>query len=73
MFGSPARELADEAEHLDLLVTGSRGYGPIRRLMLGSTSAKLVHHAPCPVLVLTRHADEDRANAPRAAAAARTS
>jgi nucleotide-binding universal stress UspA family protein len=73
MFGNAAQALVDEAEHLDLLVTGSRGYGPIRRLMLGSTSARLVRHAPCPVLVLTRHADEERANAQRAAAAARTS
>jgi nucleotide-binding universal stress UspA family protein len=55
-FGDPARELSFEGNHLDLLVTGSRGYGPMRRLMLGSTSAKLVHEAPCPVLVLTRSA-----------------
>ena len=53
-FGDPARELAYAAGDLDLLVTGSRGYGPLRRLMLGSTSARLVHEAPCPVLVLTR-------------------
>jgi nucleotide-binding universal stress UspA family protein len=52
--GDPARELSDAAHDLDLLVTGSRGYGPVRRLMLGSTSIKLVHEAPCPVLVLTR-------------------
>jgi nucleotide-binding universal stress UspA family protein len=57
-FGDPARELAYEANHLDMLVTGSRGYGPVRRLMLGSTSHKLVHEAPCPVLVLTRTAVE---------------
>jgi nucleotide-binding universal stress UspA family protein len=55
-FGEPARELAFEGNHLDLLVTGSRGYGPLRRLMLGSTSSKLMHEAPCPVLVLTRTA-----------------
>jgi nucleotide-binding universal stress UspA family protein len=55
-FGDPAHELAFEGNHLDLLVTGSRGYGPLRRLMLGSTSSKLVHEAPCPVLVLTRTA-----------------
>jgi nucleotide-binding universal stress UspA family protein len=56
---APARELADAAHDLDLLVTGSRGYGPIRRLMLGSTSSKLVHEAPCPVLVLTRGEQHD--------------
>jgi nucleotide-binding universal stress UspA family protein len=59
-FGDPARELAFEGNHLDLLVVGSRGYGPIRRLMLGSTSTKLVHEAPCPVMVLARAvADEE--------------
>jgi nucleotide-binding universal stress UspA family protein len=60
VFGEPANELAHAANDLDLLVTGARGYGPIRRVMLGSTSSKLVHRAPCPVLVLTRTAiDED--------------
>jgi nucleotide-binding universal stress UspA family protein len=56
--GDPARELAYAAHDLDLLVTGSRGCGPLRRLMLGSTSTKLVHEAPCPVLVLTRVAGD---------------
>lgn len=58
-FGDPARELASEGNHLDLLITGARGYGPTRRLMLGSTSHKLVHEAPCPVLVLTRTAVDE--------------
>ena len=38
-------------------MTGSRGYGPLRRLVLGSTSARLVREAPCPVLVLARGAE----------------
>jgi ornithine carbamoyltransferase len=33
-------------------------YGPLRRLLLGSTSAKLVHEAACPVLVLPRGVKE---------------
>lgn len=71
-FGEPARELAFEGNHLDLLVTGSRGYGPLRRLMLGSTSSKLVHEAPCPVLVLTRTAvhEHDEVDEPSAAVSA---
>jgi nucleotide-binding universal stress UspA family protein len=71
-FGEPARELAFEGNHLDLLVTGSRGYGPLRRLMLGSTSSKLVHEAPCPVLVLTRTAvhEHDEVDGPSAAVSA---
>jgi nucleotide-binding universal stress UspA family protein len=68
-FGDPATELAYEGNGLDLLVTGSRNYGPIRRLMLGSTSSKLVHQAPCPVLVTTRSIEDDAA-APETASAA---
>jgi nucleotide-binding universal stress UspA family protein len=59
VVGSPVRELCHAANDFDLLVTGSRGYGPVRRVMLGSTSSKLTHQAPCPVLVLTRTAVED--------------
>ena len=69
LCGDPAGELAEAATELDLLVTGSRGYGPVRRLMLGSTSTRLVHEAPCPVLVLTRGAERDREAGEPAAAA----
>jgi nucleotide-binding universal stress UspA family protein len=69
VVGEPANELAYAANELDLLVTGARGYGPLRRVMLGSTSSKLVHRAPCPVLVLTRTAiDEGEPSAADAAA-----
>ena len=51
-------------------MTGSRGYGPVRRLMLGSTSARLVREAPCPVLVLTRGAEVDGENGLAASASA---
>ena len=71
--GDPATELAHAAEDLDLLVTGSRGYGPVRRLMLGSTSTRLVHEAPCPVLVLTRGSQGDAEAAEAASAAAQAS
>jgi nucleotide-binding universal stress UspA family protein len=69
VVGEPANELAYAANDFDLLVTGARGYGPLRRVMLGSTSSKLVHRAPCPVLVLTRTAiDEDGPSSADAAA-----
>lgn len=41
---------------LDVLVIGSRGYGPMHRVLLGSVSAAVVHDAACPVLVLPRGA-----------------
>lgn len=47
-----AREAGDR--ELDLLVVGSRGFGPIRRVLLGSVSAKLMHDAPCPLIVVPR-------------------
>jgi nucleotide-binding universal stress UspA family protein len=60
VVGDAVVELSYAANDLDLLVTGSRGYGPVRRAILGSTSSKLMHQAPCPVLVLARTAvDED--------------
>lgn len=53
--GDPAMELTREcAEGVDLLVVGSRGYGPLARALLGSASRKVVQEAPCPVLVVRR-------------------
>jgi nucleotide-binding universal stress UspA family protein len=54
--GSSWRALADRSGDLDLLVVGSRGYGPLRRVFLGSTSTHLFREAACPVLVLPRAA-----------------
>lgn len=52
--GVAVLELAEASEGMDLLVLGSRGYGPLRRLLLGSVSARIARDAPCPVLVLPR-------------------
>jgi nucleotide-binding universal stress UspA family protein len=52
--GGPVTVLSDQAQELDLLVLGSRGYGPVRRVLLGSVSSELVRGAPCPVLVVPR-------------------
>jgi nucleotide-binding universal stress UspA family protein len=58
--GTAAGSLLDQTEQLDLLVVGSRGYGPVRRVLLGSVSSQLVRSAACPVLVVPRPAsDED--------------
>jgi nucleotide-binding universal stress UspA family protein len=55
-YGVPAEELALYSASLDLLVVGSRGYGPVGRLVHGSTSRRLGRTARCPLLVLTRDA-----------------
>jgi nucleotide-binding universal stress UspA family protein len=50
----PAIVAACEEAGADLLVAGSRGYGPVARVLLGSVSTQLAHKAPCPVLVVPR-------------------
>lgn len=51
--GRPASSIVDEAAGMnaDLVVLGSRGHGTIATMVLGSTAAEVVDHAPCPVLV----------------------
>ena len=61
LHGSPGHALAAEcATDIDLLVAGSRGYGPLHAVVAGTVSRHLAHHAPCPVLVVPRGA-RDRA------------
>jgi nucleotide-binding universal stress UspA family protein len=44
----------------DLLVCGSRGYGPIRRVLLGGVSSRLLRRAACPLLVVPRRDEPPR-------------
>ena len=52
-----AREIAQYAatNNADLIVVGTHGYGPVRRLVLGSVADRLVRLAPCPVLMVPHH------------------
>ncbi len=52
----PADVLLRVSAHVGLLVCGSRGYGPLRSVLLGGVSRRLVDAAQCPVLVLPREA-----------------
>ena len=72
LSGEPAVKLAEVASDADLLVVGSRGYGPLRCVLLGSVSASLVGSSSCPVLVVPRGAQQaaSAAETPRGAAAA---
>jgi nucleotide-binding universal stress UspA family protein len=54
VYGLAGEELAAFGDQVDLLVVGSRGYGPVKRLVLGSTSDYLERHARCSLLVLPR-------------------
>ncbi len=49
---TPARALMDLADGAGLLVVGTRGLGRVTGTLLGSVSRQLLHHAPCPVVVI---------------------
>jgi nucleotide-binding universal stress UspA family protein len=55
LYGEVVDELSMVGERgVDLLVCGSRGYGPVRRVLLGTVSSALVRQASVPVLVAPR-------------------
>ncbi len=56
VYGLTGEELAAFGDEVDILLVGSRGYGPVRRLVVGSTSDYLERHARCPLIVLPRTA-----------------
>jgi nucleotide-binding universal stress UspA family protein len=65
LHGPPAGAIEAEcAQGIDLLVAGSRDYGPAQVVVAGTVSRHLAHHAPCPVLVVPRGA-RDRLRAAR--------
>jgi nucleotide-binding universal stress UspA family protein len=53
-IGDPADVLIELSSHVDLLVCGSRGYGPVRAVLLGSVSRRITADARCPVIVIPR-------------------
>ena len=52
VIGLPADELIQASEDAELLVVAARGAGGFRRLIMGSVSTQVVHHALCPVVVI---------------------
>ncbi|KAJ7965804.1 Universal stress protein A-like protein [Quillaja saponaria] len=54
VVGDPKEKICEAVEsfHADLLVMGSRAFGPIKRMFLGSVSNYCTHHAQCPVIVV---------------------
>lgn len=56
VVGDPADALAKAAGGADLLVVGSRGWGPLARIALGSTAEELTRRSPCSLLLVPRPA-----------------
>jgi nucleotide-binding universal stress UspA family protein len=56
-FGRPADPLMALSREVDLIVIGSRRWGPAERVLLGSTGEALLHDAACPVLAVPRPAE----------------
>jgi nucleotide-binding universal stress UspA family protein len=52
--GFPVEAICDAAERFapEFLVIGSHGWGAMKRALFGSVSTGVLHHAPCPVLVV---------------------
>ena len=70
--GRPSAELAAQSEGVDLMVVGSRGYGPLAAVLLGGVTHGLVRTGRLPVIVLPRgeHAGIDELFASAAEATA---
>lgn len=53
-MGDPVQKIVEIAqqEQADLILMGSRGMGGFKSLLLGSVSDAVLHHAPCPVLIV---------------------
>jgi nucleotide-binding universal stress UspA family protein len=54
--GFPGDRLERLSGEVDLLVVGSRAHGPALRTLIGSTAARLLHTAHCPLLIVPRGA-----------------
>jgi nucleotide-binding universal stress UspA family protein len=71
--GDPVEELVRASSSADLVVAGSRGYGPLHAVLAGAVSGRLIREAACPVIVVPRgtrthaHADDARADVARVA------
>jgi len=70
VVGTAVAELTELSKRVELLVVGSRAWGPVRRVLVGSTAAGLMRHAACPLIVLPRGAATGQPGEDRSAAGA---
>ncbi|HET8976280.1 MAG TPA: universal stress protein [Solirubrobacterales bacterium] len=56
--GDAAGALVEQSGELDLIVLGSRGYGPLRAALAGAVSSRVLRAAACPVLIVPRASEE---------------
>ncbi len=59
LHGDPVSSLVEASKDIDLLVVGSRRYGPLKSALLGGVSGPLMEHAHCPVLIVPRGVPAD--------------
>jgi nucleotide-binding universal stress UspA family protein len=57
--GIAVHVLLEQSREVDVLFVGSRGYGPLHAVLLGSTTRKLTEAAECPLIVIPRGRDLD--------------
>ena len=53
-MNDPVAALVELSRDVDLIVCGSRAYGPVRSVLLGAVTHRLAHEAHCPVLFIPR-------------------
>jgi nucleotide-binding universal stress UspA family protein len=69
LAGDPVHVFAQPDQAVDLLVLGSRNFGPVKRVLLGSVSSRMVRSCPVPLVVIPRSAATETADAADAARA----
>jgi nucleotide-binding universal stress UspA family protein len=52
VHGFPTEVLIGASRDADMVVLGSRGVGGFGRLLMGSVTSQVAHHAACPVLIV---------------------
>ncbi|MGS0687217.1 universal stress protein [Nakamurella sp. GG22] len=60
LHGPAQQALTAAAADGDLLVVGSRGHGSVSSAVLGSVSAYVATHAPCPVVIIRHTGDQEQ-------------